>query len=63
MDALEIGRIFLHEIPESRLPLWSHDVWAAVMLAEEEEERLTPHHRAHRRRRGGRRAKNAKQAR
>lgn len=63
MDALEIGRIFLHEIPESRLPLWSQDVWAAVMLAEEEEERLTPRHRAHKRRRGGRRAKNAKQSR
>lgn len=61
-EALKVGRVFLHEIPESRLPQWSMDVWEAVMLAMEEEEAdgWTPDPAAHsqKRLRGGRRAKN-----
>ena len=59
-QALKVGRVFLHEIPESRLPQWSLDVWEAVMLAMEEDP-FTSHplkaKSSKPRRRGGRRGR------
>ena len=55
---LEIGRVFLYEIPESRLPLWSMEVQTAVLIATEAEEQK---HKRFRKRgkRAGRRMRNA----
>ena len=55
-EILEIGRVFLHEIPQSRLPLWSEEVQAAIELAIEEE-RNTAKKRNRKNRRGGRRGR------
>jgi len=53
-EILEIGRVFLHEIPQSRLPLWSEEVQAAIELAIEEEQNTA---KKRNRRRGGRRGR------
>jgi len=57
MQQLEIGKVFLHEIPESRLRLWSEYVRVAVLMALKEEK---PSRKSNRNRRGGRRGRNAR---